>query len=532
MEARIVVQTGVKAVTVYPDRARVVRQGQTEVETGVQRLEIADLPLSMNPDSVRATARGTARVRLLGLQIERQYYSETPAEQVRGLEARVESAQDEMQALEAEALLLRKEGERLEALAGHTQVFATALASGEMSLETQLQMLAGLRQRAAQLNTELQENGLKKRAQERRLEQLKRQLEQVRSARPRERYAAFVEVDVQGAGSLGVELTYVVSGAGWKPLYDLRLLEADQAVLEVGYLAQVSQQTGEDWADVELVLSTARPALAAVLPELQPWYIRERSRPQPPPPAPRQMAMKAAAMPQAAMDTMAVGFEPEAVPEVEAEVAMANVESSGAAVTYRLAGKVGIPSDGAPHKVTVAQFSLPPRLDYACAPKLAEAAYRRAKVTNDSPYTLLPGAANLFAGEEFIGATRLELTAPQGEIELYLGADDRVKVERELVRREVEKALIGGKRRLHFAYEIRLENLLADEVRITVHDQMPVSRHEDIKVRLEGAEPKPSEQTELNLLDWELTLASREKRTLRFEFAVEYPQALEVIGLP
>ena len=78
---------------------------------------------------------------------------------------------------------------------------------------------------------------------------------------------------------------------------------------------------------------------------------------------------------------------------------------------------------------------------------------------NDSPYTLLPGASNLFAGDEFIGATQLEMTAPQGEIELYLGADDRVKVERELKRREVEKTIIGGKRRIHYGYEIRLENL-------------------------------------------------------------------------
>jgi uncharacterized protein (TIGR02231 family) len=217
--------------------------------------------------------------------------------------------------------------------------------------------------------------------------------------------------------------------------------------------------------------------------------------------------------------------------EVVADVVSASVDTSGAVVTYHVPAKVNVPADGEPHKVTVANYSLQPELDYVTAPKLVEAAYRRATVDNDSPYTLLPGGVNLFAGDEFIGTTSLELTAPQGEIELYLGVDDRVKVERELVRRDVDKSLLGGKRRVRYAYEIRLENLLAQDAKITVHDQIPASRHEDIKVKLESAEPAPSENTELNLLDWEITLAARQKQTIRFDFMVEHPQTMQVLGL-
>jgi uncharacterized protein (TIGR02231 family) len=180
----------------------------------------------------------------------------------------------------------------------------------------------------------------------------------------------------------------------------------------------------------------------------------------------------------------------------------------------------------------VADFTLPPDLDYVAAPSRVVAAYRRARVRNNSPYLLLPGAANLFAGEEFIGTTRLDLTPPQGEIELYLGVDDRIKLERELKRREVDKRFIGGKRRTLYGYEIVVENLLPVEARLTLHDQMPVARHEDIKVRLDSSDPRPTRQTELNLLDWELTLSPGEKRTVRFDFSVEHPQGMEVVGLP
>jgi len=64
-----------------------------------------------------------------------------------------------------------------------------------------------------------------------------------------------------------------------------------------------------------------------------------------------------------------------------------------------------------------------------------------------------------------------------------------------------------------------------------MRDQIPLGCHEDIKTRLESSIPKPAEQTELNLLTRELNLASQEKRQARFDFSLEYPQEMEVIGL-
>jgi len=333
------------------------------------------------------------------------------------------------------------------------------------------------------------------------------------------------------AGELVVELSYGVTGAGWKPLYDVRLVETDgRAEVELGYLAQVTQGTGEAWEDVALTLSTARPALAGRLPELDPWYIGPLP---PPPPHPiARQAKEAPALMRASRAFEAADLPGAMLEEAPAETVTASVDASGAAVTYLVPGQVSVPADGAPHKVTVARFTLSPKLDYLAAPKLVEATYRRARLSNNSPYTLLPGPANLFSGDEFIGTTALELVAPQGEIELYLGVDDRIKVKRELKRREVDKRLIGGKRRIQYGYEIRPENLLPVPAQVTLRDQVPVSRHEDIKVRLENSDPSPKEQTELNGLEWVFTLSPGEKRAVRFDFGVEHPQGMEVVGLP
>lgn len=521
-------ETQVSSVVVYPDRARVTRQGQISLGNGLYHIELAGLPVRLNPDSARASARGTARARLLGLQVQRAFFAETPADQVRTLEEQLEGAQDEMLALEAQIALVVASRTRLDSLAGHTNLYARALAVGETTVEAQLAYFDALRQSIARLDDENLSLQARKRTLERRVQQLKQQLDQLRSARPRERYSALVEIEVLQPGELTIELSYVVSGAGWSPLYDLRLGEDEEKpLLEVGYLAQVSQQSGEDWKDVSLTLSTARPALAARLPELEPWYLAPvHALPLDVAPAPRMAAMMASA-PDARMERGA-----EAVAFGQAEEARTTVGQSGAAVTYLAPGRVTIPPDGAQHKVVVARYPLAPNLDYVTAPILVQAVYRRAKVINASPYTLLPGKANLFAGDDFVGSTSLELVASQGEVELYLGVDDRIKVERELKRREVDKTLIGGKRRLHYGYEVRLENLLGVVAPLTLHDQIPVARHEEIKVRLDSVDPKPAEQTALNLLKWELSLSPKEKRTVRFEFTVEYPPSLDVQGLP
>jgi uncharacterized protein (TIGR02231 family) len=523
--------TSISAVTVYTDRARITRVGTLTLQPGQHRLEISELPLGLDPASLRASARGSARARLLGVDARRDFYDAPPAARVQELEAQIEKLGDEKRELDLQTELFKRERDVLGELAGQTETYARGLAYGKTSAETHIDLLDSLRGRAQALNTDLLDLAVRQRDLARRQERLQRELDQLRGSRGRERYTASVEVEVLQAGELTLELLYVVSDARWQPLYDVRLWEEQEpATLEVSYLAQVTQRSGEDWIDAALTLSTARPALAETAPELAPWYIG-------PVPVPRPTARAKAAPAPAALATVAfrdaapVAGEAEEL-VLEAEPVMAEVRTTGAAVTYQVPGTATIPADGTPHKVTVARLELQPKSDYVTAPKLVQAAYRRARTPNASPYTLLPGPANLFVGDEFIGATELDLIAPQEEIELYLGADDRVKVEYELKRRDVDKRLIGDKRRLRYGYEVRLENLLPDETKITLHDHIPVPRHEDIKVKLESAQPEPTQKTELALLDWELTLPPGEKQTVRFDFVVEHPRGMKLTGLP
>lgn len=520
------------AVTVFPDRARVTRRGRLSVEPGQHRLEIADLPLGLETHSVRASGRGTARARLLGIRTEMRHYVETPAEAARELEVQIQALQDSDADLAARAEVLDKAQKALEGLSAQSGVFARGLAFRNRTPEDQGALYDFIIERASTLQTEILALARQRRDLARELDRLRRELARVQSSRPRQRYAALVEVEVLSAGELEIELTYVVHTAHWTPLYDLRFNGEE---LEVSYLAEVAQGTGEDWTNVSLTLSTARPALALVIPELDPWYVGPRPAPQ----MKTMMRMKramaeeamsahpagAAAMPLQ-MDVLA-----EEEPELVLESLSAEVTESGAALTYQIPSRADVPGNNDPRKVTVATFRLRPTLDLVTAPRLEPVCYRRAKGRNESPYTLLSGPAQLFEGEEYLGATQIRHTAPGQELELALGADERIRVERKLTARTVDKTFLADRRRIRYGYRIEVENLRDTPQTVYVRDQLPVSKHEQIKVKLEAADPKPARHTELNQLEWKLALNKGARQVLQFDFSVEYPREMDVSGL-
>lgn len=522
--------TRISEVVVYVDRARITRLGEISVEPGAVALEISDLPGKLNPESLRATARGTARARLLGVQAQRQHPLEAPQEAIRALEKSLEEVQDQRRVLDGRIELAGQNRQALVKLLGETQTYATALAAGEMSLDRGLDTLDTFRTRAERLDSDVQSFLVEKRLLERREQQLAAELEKYRTARKGTLLSARIELEVTSPGKLAVALSYIVPEAGWQPLYDLRFTtDTEKPELELGYLGQIIQRTGEDWNQVNLTLSTARPALAGRAPELKPWVIQ----PQPP----IVMREKPVAMPASMPALKASMAKADALSLMTAEVApveeaVAQVEAAGAAVVYRIPQQVSIPADGSPHKVTVARIGLQPELDYLTAPRLVSAVYRRARIRNESKYTLLPGSVNLFDNEEFLGVTRLDLIAPQGEIEIFLGVEDRLRVEREARRLEVDKRLIGSRRKVITGFMIELENLLPGNARLTLQDQIPVAGHEEIKVRLEESIPHPTRQSEMNILDWDLTLEPGEKRLIRFDYSVEYPQSMDLPGMP
>lgn len=519
------IQAVVTEVTVFPDRARVNCRGLAELATGSHSLVLGELPLALDPDSVRAGGQGVARVRLRNVDTRRRNYAEAPAADVRALEAEIEEQRAQLRVVSDAQAAAHAMVDHFGGLLAAGEEFARGLARGRLTIEEHQRQLGVMTTREEELRSRLRELDDQERELQKELDRMLADLEQRRSARPKQRYEVRLEVEVLSPGSFEAEVSYMLGGAGWRPLYDLRLLETGSAPqVELTALASIWQNSGQDWSGVSLAVSTARPALAQRAPEIRPWFI-DVIRPMPRA-APMMHAMKAAAAEEESVADLAVGAALE-----RAEMVTAEVSDSGSAVTYDVPDKVSIPGNGEPHKTQIAQARLDASLDYLAIPRLVDAVYRRAKLSNGTKGPLPAGDVNLFAGDEFIGQQPLKYTPVGAEIELAVGVEEQITVKRELVRRDVDKRLLRDIRQVQFGYTIKVLNLLASPARIEVKDQIPVSRHEQIKVNLDRAVPATTERKDLGEISWQLTLDKGQEQVIQYDFTVEHPRDLHVAGL-
>lgn len=516
-------------VTVYTDRARITRRGSVHLAPGEHTLTLDGLPTTVQDDSVRASGKG-ANAKILGVDLSRDYVTKPPESNLAELQGQLESLQEQDRALLDEEAAETAHLEHLRSLQNSSgNIMPRGLAYGKTDLSQVSAFVKYLAEETAAAQGRKREIATKRRNLAREIDSVQSKLNPHWDSH--ERVSLSVTVEASEETDLELDFLYGVTGASWEPLYDVRLVEKRVAVT---YLANVRQQTGEDWPAVSLSLSTARPAVSSTIPELRPWFIDIYRPPIVYPAAPAQAMRAAGAIPPPMSEAMASGGSDTmtfaAIPT--AKVAEATVESSGAAVTYRVARPVAVASDGAPHKTTVTTLDLDAQLDYVTVPKLAEEAYLRAKIKNNSQLILLPGSANIFHEADFIGKTWLKTVVPNEEFEAQLGVDDRVKIKRELKERTAGKAFIGNTRRTGIGYKINVTSHLAWPTKVTVFDQVPVSRHEQIKVKLSESTPEPTEQSDLNILKWELQLPPQGSQEISYAFSVENPRELQVTGMP
>src|SRR6202050_3332107 len=284
----------IAAVTVFRDGARVQRTGTVNVEPGLRPVVIGGLPASVDPASVRVAARG-AGLALLDVEAPHRFRTDPLREETGRLRSDVERYRDLVQELDDED---QAEQARLTFLGHLSESAATAPARarsvGRADHQARPRMAAHLPADTGGSLSRRREIGVRKRAARRELEAAEQRLAAAEGraggAVPLTEVSVILEASA--ATTAEIDISYHVDGASWRPLYDLTL---DGERLAVSYLAEVRQETGEDWPATELVLSTTRRGRHQSLPELRPWYIG-RARPVPARPVMRRsMAMAAAA---------------------------------------------------------------------------------------------------------------------------------------------------------------------------------------------------------------------------------------------
>jgi uncharacterized protein (TIGR02231 family) len=225
------------------------------------------------------------------------------------------------------------------------------------------------------------------------------------------------------------------------------------------------------------------------------------------------------------------GAAEEAMPQAVYQTA--ETESRGPSVVFKVKGLETIPSQAeTPRKVTAAVLKFPVSFDYESVPRLAPHAYLSSKVVNDSDLPLLPGAVNVYFGDDFAGSSRLDGVAVGQELRVPAGVDDGIKVEVENLK-EKKGERMSGNRQMVFAYRLKFQNFRKEPVKMTVADRIPVSRNNKVKVSAPDFSVKPDGECrpEWGIYRWNVALNPQEKKEIIVRYTVVIPPDGSVPGL-
>ncbi len=183
-----------------------------------------------------------------------------------------------------------------------------------------------------------------------------------------------------------------------------------------------------------------------------------------------------------------------------------------------------IAANGESHSVTVKTESMPCIFEHHAVPKLENAVFLLAKVPDWGKYSLLPGTANLFLEETFVGQASINPQITSDTLLLSMGRNEQVTVRR-LKPKDVKerKKLFDKTEREFFEYEITVKNQKSTAIRIEILDQIPVSKNEEIRVELEEKDGA-AYNAEIGKLSWRVDLAGGASRKMRFSYSIKRPK--------
>jgi uncharacterized protein (TIGR02231 family) len=150
-------------------------------------------------------------------------------------------------------------------------------------------------------------------------------------------------------------------------------------------------------------------------------------------------------------------------------------------------------------------------------------AFLVARVTGWEDLNLADGVANVFYGDNYIGESYINTRQTGDTLDLSLGRDKKILVQRVKKQDYGSKSLGGGNRIESFLYEITVKNNNKDTIDMELQDQIPVSQESDIVV--DAIELSKAEKDDLSgKLKWKMKLAPNETRKIQLSFSVKYPK--------
>ncbi len=521
MEEKNKLELPIDSVIVLTDGAIISHLGKLDLKEGEQTVTLTKISRFLDEDSIKVTGKG--KITLIDV-VPRYFYEKLDDKDLSEIEVKIKKLKEELKEKEAEVEVTNQSIDSLDEL-----IHSISSQFGEWGIRKGMEIdqfnafyvfyseqAEANRKSRLKLNKKIEDLQKEIRVLESRMNQLSQTKDQY--------YEIDVTLDVTATTKIELEVSYSVGNVWWNPLY---MVDLSKERANIQRLARITNKSGFDWNNVSVVISTSN-RIPVEMSEVHPFYVglqpeyksiptkAKRSVMRP------QMGMEASMpAPTAALGGGKIGRQE---PEEEMEIRTAQIDiSETGQQTFEIKGKNTIESSKEPKTLHLDAFELPlERMFYWAStnPKVV-----LTHELENEKYFLLPGKVKVFLKGEYISQTTIPLIHPKEKFELGVVESFDLKIEKELVKREVsKKGMIKGKRVMDFGYEIKMKNFKEESVKLKIVDRIPHSTDENVNIELNNIKPVEPEKKNQNVFEWELNLKGSEELKILYDFTVTFPQ--------
>lgn len=523
--------SAVDAITVYPDGASVTRVITLDLPAGDNSAVLKDFPLTLDPSSLRV--EGEAAAKLTIGAIDTRPPRAAPPVNLPELDKRIEALKDERANLQGAidaATARRKFAAR----------FAEASPAGigdkgeARPISEWRAAFAAVAEEVASADTAIRDAERKQRELDRQIAQA----EQDRAQKPPSKLEVRIDLAASAATKATLRVTYTVRNARWTPLYDARLdtgTKDRKPALELVRRAEIAQSTGEDWSNVALSVSTVRTARGGNAPDLNSLIVQYPQL-QRPMPAPAPIGAASDSAKPFARGGLAKLAEPQ-VERERADEQQAVADVGGFQAMFKIPGRVSLGASEGAKSLRVSTVTLAPDLAVRAVPVKDPTAFLEASFKQNEDAPLLPGRVSIYRDGSFVGRGQMAAAGKDETVRLGFGADDKIKIERAVVKRNEGSAglIMTTSKTDERSFKTTVRNGHDFPIKIAIEDQLPVSENEEIQVEMLPATTPPTAtnlRDKRGVLEWAYDAKPGEVRDIVFAWRVRWPKDKGVVMVP
>lgn len=512
-------------VTVFLQSAQVTREAKVLLKKGENTVQFSGLATGIDPKSIQAAAPNIVLINSVYHEINYQKGIAAPAKVVR-LQDSLELVKDRLARIGKENLVLDQE---------KTMVLKNQSIAGKetgLSIDELRKTADFFRSRLTDINQRLLKNKQESRTLNQTKSRINRQLKEWNQRKNQPSNDIFVKLNSDYDRTVTLAIRFLVSDAGWVPRYDLRAKDT-QGPIQLDYRADVYQNTGIDWKQIKLTLSSGNPNQGGTKPELQQWNLYPAT-----PGYATTSTINAEGTVGGVYDAKKKEERTRSGGELMSQkLTLADyttVKVGAVTAEFAISIKQDVPTGASGRnrmqQVNIQESELPAIYQHFAVPKLDKDAFLVARVTDWESLQLLPGSVNIFFEGTYIAESYLNPESTRDTLDFSLGRDKKVIIQRELLKSYNKRSTIGFNRERTFGYEITVRNTKSSAVRLVLNDQLPISQDDKITVKVMEVSGARRDET-TGKLTWELDLQPSETKKLKLIFSVKHPKNSTVPGI-